>query len=281
MFRFAANIMLMGSSERLITHALSIKKRFLNMYFKAGAGHIGSSLSATEIVTFLFFDWMQQDDEFFLSKGHAAALLYSTLCEKGVISEEVIDTFYKDNTDLAAHPPANKIKGIPFATGSLGHGLGLAAGFALANRLKKNNKHAFCVTSDGELNEGSIWEAAMFIAHHKLTNVIWVIDKNNFQGFGSTKDVMDLGDLKQKLESFQFDCIEIDGHNFDAFYKAKAYAANCKKPVAIIANTIKGNGWETRENTLECHYLPFKDNQYTEMLQHLDEMHETRLNNTL
>src|SRR6478609_7381828 len=180
---------------KLLDKALSVKKRFLKMYKHANAGHIGCSLSSTEMLTFLRFDWMEEGDEFVLSKGHAAALLYSVWAEYGILSEADIESFYKNNTYLAAHPPANKIKGIPFATGSLGHGLSLAAGLGLGLKLRKSNKKVFCITSDGELNEGSIWEAAMFIAHHNLTNVVWMIDRNQIQGFGRTEDVIKLNPL--------------------------------------------------------------------------------------
>jgi transketolase len=269
-------------SEFLYLKAFSIKKRFLSMYFKAGAGHIGSSLSAAEILAFLFFGWMEEGDEMILSKGHAAALLYSTLAEKEILSSEDIDSFYQNDTYLAAHPPPNKIRKIPFATGSLGHGLSLSAGLGFAKRLKETSEKIFCVTSDGELNEGSIWEAAMFIAHHKLRNVIWIIDKNNFQGFGSTQEVMNLDPLADKLRSFQFDCIEIDGHDFGEWQKAKDYADQCEKPLAIIAKTIKGKDWQTHQNTLDSHYLPFKDKQFEETLTILEIQYQEqiiRLNN--
>ena len=135
------------------------------MYKNANAGHVGSSLSCAEILVFLRFAWMKNDDAFVLSKGHAAAALYSVLAEYGTLSESDIKSFYQDGTVLAAHPPVNKIKGVPFATGSLGHGLSLCAGMALASRLKNQQRKFFCLTSDGELDEGSVWEAALFIAH--------------------------------------------------------------------------------------------------------------------
>ena len=170
--------------KNLLTKAYHIKSRFLGMYKQANAGHVGCSLSVAEIITFVRFGWMNENDEIILSKGHAAAALYSMLAEDGTLSEEDIQTFYKNGTHLAAHPPVNKIRRIPFATGSLGHGLSLAAGLGLAQKLKKKDKKIFCITSDGEINEGSTWEAALFIAHHQLTNVIWLIDRNNLQGYG-------------------------------------------------------------------------------------------------
>ena len=164
-----------GEKNKLTLKSLSIKKRFIEMYYKANAGHIGSSLSCTDILTFAYFNWMQETDELILSKGHAAAALYSLLAEDGVLSTADIDSFYKNNTYLSAHPPANKINKIRFATGSLGHGLSLAAGLGMAAKLKNSDKKIMCVTSDGELNEGSTWEAALFITHHQLKNIVWFV----------------------------------------------------------------------------------------------------------
>jgi transketolase len=243
----------------LLKKAFSVKKRFLGMYKAANAGHVGCSLSCAEILTFVQFGWKKDGDEIILSKGHAAASLYSVLAEAGKIEEADIATFYQNNTYLAAHPPTNKIKGIPFATGSLGHGLSLAAGLGLANKLKKTDKQIFCVTSDGEINEGSTWEAAMFIAHHKLTNVVWLVDRNKLQGYGRTEDVMQLEPLDKKMEAFGFHVVKIDGHNFAEFENAKMLAMQSNIPTAIICNTVKGNNWTTYENQVDYHYLPMKD----------------------
>jgi transketolase len=261
----------------LLKSSFQVKKRFLLMYKNANAGHIGSSLSCADIVTFLFFNWMQEADEFILSKGHAAACLYSILAEKGMISEAEIETFYKNNTYLAAHPPAGKINKISFATGSLGHGLSLAAGFGIAKTLKNNSEKVFCLTSDGELNEGSTWEAAQFIHHHHLKNVVWLIDKNNFQGFGSTKDVMNSLSLKDKCSAFGFHVVEADGHDFVSLANAKEAVLTANKPSVIICNTIKGKGWQGLENTLDCHYLPFKENDYIETLAYLEKEYQQKI----
>lgn len=254
----------------LLYKALSIKKRFLRMYNLANAGHIGSSLSCAELLTFVKFACIKDSDHFILSKGHAAAALYSTLAESGELQEEDIASFYKNGTHLPAHPPANKINGIPFATGSLGHGLSLAAGFGMASKLRKDKRKVYCITSDGELNEGSTWEAAMFIAQHQLTNVIWLIDRNRFQGFGSTKEVMNLDPLPQKLESFGFTALEVDGHNFNELLSIRKQLLGITKPVVIIGNTKKGRGWAL-ENTLDSHYLPFKGDEYNAIIDFLDE----------
>ena len=256
--------------NELIIKSLNIKKRFIDMYFKVNAGHIGSSLSCADILTSVYFNWMSPTDEIILSKGHAAASLYSLLAEGGILSEDQINTFYQNNTYLAAHPPANKISKIPFATGSLGHGLSLSAGLGMASKLKKNNKTIFCVTSDGEINEGSTWEAALFISHHNLKNVIWLIDRNKLQGFGSTEDIMKLGPLDDKLKSFGFDVMSVNGHNYDELNAIKEFHLKAERPIAVICNTIKGYGWKEQQNQLACHYIPFKENEYKEILESIE-----------
>lgn len=240
------------------------------MYFSANAGHFGSSLSCLEILTYVQFGLMKEKDELILSKGHAAAALYSLLAEAAVLSEEEIATFYQDGTYLAAHPPANKIAKIPFATGSLGHGLGLSAGMGFAAKLKKTGKTIYCLTSDGELNEGSIWEAAMFISHHRLKNVVWFIDRNKLQGFGKTEDVISLNDLDKKLVAFGFNVTTINGHDFEELITISKFISNSQLPVAIICNTVKGNGWPSYENTLDCHYLPLNEADYREILDSIE-----------
>lgn len=260
----------MSSVLELSEIAKSVKKRFLKMYYNAKAGHIGSSLSCTEILTFLKFSWMNEKDDLVLSKGHAAAVLYSVWAEAGILSEEDINSFYKNGTYLSAHPPVNKIKGIPFATGSLGHGLSLAAGLALASKLKKDGRTIFCVTSDGEINEGSTWEAALFIIAQQLNNLIWVIDRNKLQGFGHTESIMPLEPLNDKLLAFGFDVIRINGHDFTDFKMAKDASEKFNKPLAIIADTNKGNGWEGMQDKLECHYLPMNAAQYETMMLNLE-----------
>src|SRR5262245_14075218 len=216
------------------------------MYKKARAGHIGSSLSCAEILVALKFAWMRDQDTFVLSKGHAAAALYSVLAEAGVLSRAQIDSFYEDGSELSALPPFNAIREIPFATGSLGHGLSLSAGMALGARLNHEDKRCFCVTSDGELDEGSVWEAALFIAHRKLTNVVWIIDRNRIQGIGRTEEVMALEPLDAKLQAFGYHVVSADGHDLLSLLRARDECARAlaqhDAPVAVIANTVKGNG---------------------------------------
>jgi len=251
------------------------------MYKKANAGHIGSSLSCAELLVFLKFAWMQNDDTFILSKGHAAAALYSLLAEVNVLSPSQIDSYYEDGTQLPALPPVNAIKEIPFATGSLGHGLSLCAGMALGAHLKRNDRRFFCLTSDGELNEGSTWEAALFLAHRKMTNVVWLIDRNQIQGIGRTEEVLALEPLEAKLRAFGFHVIAANGHDLASLLSARdesdrAMAAP-DKPVAILAETIKGNGIRYMADTVDSHYLPMDDAQYAQALADLARTHATAM----
>ena len=245
------------------------------MYQDAHAGHIGSSLSCTEILVFIKFAWMKTGDELLLSKGHAAGALYALLAEAGDLSEMEIQSFYKNATYLAGHPPPGKIKGVPFATGSLGHGLSISAGMALSAKLRhENDRLFFCVTSDGELNEGSIWEAALFITQNRLHNLIWMIDRNFIQGFGRTEDIMRLEPLKQKLEAFGFFVCEADGHDFDSLAWARKRADEdlmaADRPKVILCRTVKGNGVSFMKDTVACHYLPMTDDQYQTALHELE-----------
>jgi transketolase len=262
---------------KLEEHAYSVKKRFLAMYKKAHAGHVGCSLSCAEILVFLKFAWMQDDDTFILSKGHAAAALYSLLAEANVLTSSQIDSFYEEGTQLPALPPFNAIKEIPFATGSLGHGLSLCAGMVLGATLNRRERRFFCVTSDGELNEGSVWEAALFIAHRKLTNVIWLIDRNRIQGIGRTEEVMALEPLDAKLRAFGFQVVSADGHDFASLLAARDECMRVlgtrDTPVAIIANTIKGHGIRCMQDTVDSHYLPMDDAQYEQVLDELTRVH--------
>jgi transketolase len=262
-----------ADKARLIERAYSVKKRFLAMYKAANAGHIGCSLSCAEMLVFLKFAWMKEDDRLILSKGHAAAALYSVLAEAGALSESDIETFYRNGTVLPAHPPVNKIPGIPFATGSLGHGLSLSAGMALAARLKNQARTFFCVTSDGELDEGSVWEAALFISHQNLHNVIWLIDRNMIQGIGRTEEVMALEPLDAKLRAFGFVVTVADGHDFESLGSAREACARPPgrlRPNAIICHTVKGNGISFFKDTVDCHYLPLRDAQYEQAMTEID-----------
>lgn len=260
----------------------SVKRRFLGMYKKANAGHIGSSLSCAELLVFLRFAWMENQDRFVLSKGHAAAALYAVLAEEGTLSAGHIDSFYQEGTVLPALPPFNAIEAIPFATGSLGYGLSVSAGMALSASFRGSPGRVFCVTSDGELDEGSVWEAALFIAHRKLTNVVWVIDRNHIQAIGRTEEVLALEPLDAKLRAFGFHVISVRGHDFASLLAAREEClrsvAQRGVPVVIIANTVKGNGVSYMQGKVDWHYLPMDDASYEQALCELTRAHEALLN---
>ncbi len=266
---------------KLEERVFSVKKRFLAMYKKARAGHIGSSLSCAELLVFLRFAWMRDDDTFILSKGHAVAALYSLLAETGVLGPEEIATFYQEGTRLPALPPGDALAAIPFATGSLGHGLSLCAGMALGARLERSDRRFFCLTSDGELDEGSVWEAALFIHHRKLTNLVWLIDRNHLQGIGRTEEVMALEPLAAKLRAFGFQVVPADGHDFVSLLAARDQCLSVlegrETPVALLAQTVKGHGVAGMQDTVASHYLPMDDAQYAQALADLARAHACAL----
>ncbi len=240
-----------------------LRTRILELHHMANSGHIGCSLSCIDIMISILCA-KNEGDTFILSKGHAATALYTILSELGEIPMEVMDTFYKNATTLPAHPAPLKYKAIPFATGSLGHGLPLATGIAKANKLKKNNHTSFVLMSDGETNEGTTWEAAHFAVANKLDNLLIVVDKNGLQGFGNTLEV--LGDTAAAAvwTAIGFDVETCDGHHLKSLMETKAELLSRKngKPKLIIANTIKGKGVDFMEGRLEWHYLPMGENLY-------------------
>jgi transketolase len=252
--------------ENLIELRKECLKTLLSLYKTANAGHIGSSLSCLDILVYLFGKKMAKDDLTILSKGHAAAALYTVLAKSGRLPEEMLNTFYKDHTSLAAHPPCSgSIKDIPFGTGSLGHGLSLATGFAFSQKFTDKNYHIFCILSEGDCNEGSTWEAALFAAHHKLQNLTIIVDYNKLQGFGHEKDILDLNPLSGKFEHFGFRTIVCEnGNNYSSLHTAfeKLNKVPSCQPQCIVTKTTKGHGISFMENKLEWHYLSMTDEQY-------------------
>jgi len=240
-------------------------KTVLGLHKKANAGHIGASLSCLDILVYLFFSQMEENDKLILSKGHAAAALYTVLAKSGKIPETMLDAFYKDATLLAAHPPCTKkIEAIPFGTGSLGHGLSLASGMAYSGRFTGKVFNVFCVLSEGDLNEGSTWEAALFAAHHKILNLTAIIDNNGIQGFGKSDEVLSLEPLEKKFRAFGFETVRAaNGNDFESIDSAfKSLSASSGSPKCVIAKTVKGSGVSFMENTVEWHYLPMSEEQY-------------------
>ncbi len=243
------------------------KARLLQMHFEAKIGHIGGNLSALDAMLYLHLRRMGPQDQFVLSKGHSAGALYICLWMKGSLSDAELTTFHKDQSRLAGHPMAAWNEGIRFSTGSLGHGLGLAAGTALGMKMQGKAGHVYCLMSDGEWQEGSNWEALIFAAHHKLDNLTLLIDFNGLQGFGSTSEIASMGDLPLKIKGFGVQTLQLDGHD-PAALKAALDAVQ-GGPKALVLNTVKGKGVSFMEGRMEWHYLAMDEKQYRQALQEL------------
>lgn len=249
--------------------ALAVRRQFLRMHFEARAGHLGTGLSDIDILVYLYKAWLGPGDQFILSKGHGASSLYATLHHFGRLSDEVMATYYKDGTLLPAHPAPGALEAIPAATGSLGHGLPIAAGLAYAHKYLHQTTHRVaCLVSDGECNSGALWEAALFAGHHRLDNLTVIVDANGLQGFGRTQDVLDLEPLVDKWRAFRFRCEEVDGHDFSRLHEALRRPPD-GSPTCVVARTVKGKGVALMENKLEWHYLPMSEEQYTSALEGL------------
>lgn len=263
----------MTSAEQIHLQG-QLRLRILGLHHRASSGHIGCSLSCIDIMISIMM-YKQPADTFILSKGHAASALYSMLSETGDISEDMLGTFYKDGTTLPAHPAPLKHPAIPFATGSLGHGLPIAAGIAKANKLKKNDAISYVLMSDGETNEGTSWEAAHFAVASRLDNLLVVVDKNGLQGFGNTADILGDTASARVWEAIGFDVMTADGHNIQDLVDARKTLLNNRngKPKLLIAQTVKGKGVPYMENRMEWHYLPMNEQLYTEAIAHIKEVY--------
>lgn len=252
-------------SHRAVIQA---RKQLLAMHFKSKVGHIGGNLSALDAMLMVYHEHLDPNDTFILSKGHSAGALYIVLWSLGRLSDSDLAQFHQDGTLLAGHPPAAGIPEIPFATGSLGHGFSLAAGTALAYRLKGEPNKVFCLTSDGEWQEGATWEALIFSCHHKLTNLTVLVDHNNLQGFGSTAEVASMSPLWEKMSGFPVDLLCVDGHDLDAVRRALDRGSDRLK--IIVLRTVKGHGVSFMENRMESHYLPLSQEQYDDAIRELN-----------
>ncbi|MDB5093373.1 MAG: uncharacterized protein JWO85_1474 [Candidatus Eremiobacteraeota bacterium] len=256
--------------EKKITGELltRVRKRLLQMHYDSGVGHIGGNLSALDAMLVTFHEFLSERDTFILSKGHAAGALYCALWSVGKLTDDDLRTFHGDETLLSGHPPALGIDDIPFATGSLGHGLSLAAGTALGYRLRSSDARVFCLTSDGEWQEGSTWEALIFAAHQRLGNLTVMVDHNNRQGFGTTEDIASMSPLWKKLQGFDVEIEIVDGHDVEEIRDALARVAD--RPRVVILETIKGRGVSFMERRMEWHYLPLSAQQLELAIDELD-----------
>tara|TARA_B100000315_G_C14577177_1_gene588492 strand:+ start:2130 stop:2972 length:843 start_codon:yes stop_codon:yes gene_type:complete len=248
--------------KNLKSKATEIRKLIIKMLTEAKSGHPGGSLSSTDIITCLFFDVMRhkpddpnwaQRDKFHLSKGHCCPAVYAALSLCGYFPKEELMTLRKLGSLLQGHPD-KKTPGIEVASGSLGQGLSVCLGMALANRLDKIDSRVYCLMGDGETQEGNVWEAAMASAHYKLDNLCAIIDYNRFQIDGRTEEIMNLEPIVNKWESFGWHVHQCDGHNIDELLEAFAEAKTVKfKPTIIIAHTVKGKGVSFMEHVVNFH----------------------------
>jgi transketolase len=254
-----------------IFFAKEIRKIALNLVYRAKASHIGGALSMVDILAVLYNEILNINpsepenpdrDRFILSKGHACSGLYATLGLKGFFSLDELDTYGKDGSLFLSHT-SHHIPGIEISAGSLGHGLPIACGLALAAKRKKKTWQTYCLVGDGEMDEGSNWEAILFAAHHYLNNLCLIIDYNKIQSLGKTNEVLNLEPLSDKFKAFNWNTLIIDGHDHneikDAFKKVEQSST---LPTVVIANTIKGKGVSFMENNLLWHYKSPNEEEY-------------------
>ena len=251
----------MKKNIKLKNFSLKIRNSIVEYGYSSKCSHLGSNFSIVDILSVLYCKFLKPGkNSFILSKGHACLALYCVLKEKRFINEKTLKSFGKDNSILMSHT-THKIKGIELSTGSLGHGLPVASGIALANKIKNKNYKTFVLLSDGELDEGSNWEALLFSSHQKLKNLIVIVDYNKIQSMDTIKNTINLEPLSKKFQSFGFKTIKIDGHNFSQIIKA--IKTKTSKPLVVIANTIKGKGIKFMENSVLWHYKPLDKEHYS------------------
>lgn len=249
----------------------NLRFKLIESNFKSQTAHLASALSCFDILCVIFFKFLRKQDYFILSKGHAAQALYQVLFEQNKITKKEFDNYSKSNSNLEEHPNTS-IPGVVCSTGSLGHGLSFACGLNLANRLKKKNQSKiFTILGDGECNEGTVWESALFASSNKLNNIIAFIDYNKLQGTGRTEDILKLKPLSKKWKSFGWNVFEINGHSLTQIIKTinKINKSYQKRPNMIIAHTIKGKGVKFMENNNNWHY---RSPNYLELLKSKKEL---------
>ena len=253
----------MSNIKSLEKKATELRKDIVTMICKSKSGHPGGSLSVIDILTALYYDVMNIDvanpkkedrDRFVLSKGHAAPALYAVLADKGYFDKGLLETLRQYGSILQGHHDMKKISGVEISTGSLGQGLSVANGMALASRLQNIPYRVYVAMGDGELQEGQVWEAAMTSAQYKLDNLTAFVDYNNLQIDGNVSDIMDVASVEDKFKAFGWNVLTIDGHNFQEILDAVEKAKECKgKPTMIVANTVKGKGVDFMENVCGFH----------------------------
>ena len=260
--------------------AIEIKRNIVRMCHGAKASHVGSGLSCSEILAVLYLgkvlkidtqkpDW-EGRDFFILSKGHASAALYATLAQAGFFPVSELDSYYMDGSRMPGHPVRGCMPGVEVSTGSLGHGLGLGAGMAMAFKLDKKLNRVFVLMSDGELDEGSVWEAVLFAGAKTFDNLIAIIDYNKLQSFGRVNEVLDLEPLEDKFRSFGWEVRRVDGNSIASLQELFASGfLSAAKPKVVIADTIKGHGVSFMQDRLEWHYKHTSDSEYSKAMEEL------------
>jgi transketolase len=265
--------------ERLEKISSKIRCSIVTMVERASTGHIGGSLSVTDVLVALYFkimninpkrpDWRDRD-RLILSKGHGATAIYSVLAERGFFPVKDLKTFGIIDSNFQVHPDMTKVPGIEASTGALGQGLSVAAGAALAARLDGKDYHTYAIIGDGEIQEGQIWEAAMFSSHYKLDNLTAIMDYNNVQLMGNVSDIMGIAPVDLKWQSFGWNVIKIDGHDFNQIIGSINETKKIKgKPTIIIANTIKGKGVSFMQNTCDWHGGVPTEEEYQKAMEEL------------
>lgn len=265
--------------------ANEVRKGIVTAVHSAKAGHPGGSLSAADIMTYLYFEEMNVDpantkkadrDRFVLSKGHVAPALYSTLAQRGFFPVEELKTLRKLGSRLQGHPCMQETPGVDMSSGSLGQGFSVACGMAMAAKLKGDDYRVYCLCGDGEIQEGQIWEAAMFAGFRKLDNLVVIVDNNNLQIDGAIDEVCSPYPITDKFKAFNFNVIEIDGHDFAQIDAAFKKARETKgMPTAIVAKTTKGKGVSFMENQASWHGTAPNDEQYQVAMDDLNKIGES------
>jgi len=264
----------MTSTEEL---ALKLRRHIVRMCSRGGSSHVGSGLSIADIVAVLYGEVLRIDpakphwkerDRFILSKGHAGACVYAALAERGFFDVAELDRHYQNGSHLSGHVSHKQVPGVEVSTGSLGHGLGIGAGMAFNLRRLRGEQRVFVVLSDGECDEGSVWEAAMFAGHHRLANLCAIIDYNKLQSLGRVSDTVNLEPFGAKWRAFGWDAVHVDGHDHEALLGAFTDRAD-NRPTCIVADTVKGRGVSFMENQILWHYRAPKGDEYVAAMHEL------------
>ena len=266
--------------EALKRISIEVRKGIIEAIYSAKSGHPGGALSCADILTVLYFNQMNIDenkpndlnrDRLVLSKGHASAALYSVLAQKGYFNKEELKTFRKFKSPLQGHPDMKKLPGVDMTTGSLGQGLSACVGMAIASKLNKAGCKIYCILGDGEIEEGQVWEAAMSASKNNLDNLCVILDNNNLQIDGKIEEVGGMNNITEKFLSFGFNVLNIDGHNIESIIDAITTAKQTKgKPTIIIAKTIKGKGISFMENKVSWHGKAPSEEEYNKAIEELD-----------